>query len=246
MRKCMIVIFVALITVWGCSPEPPKTEEQKTLYALGAHLNKQLSLFDLTSEELKFVVQGLSDASSGKKLAVDPEAQITKIGELAQSRVPKIAAKSKAAAKPFLEKAAAAPGAQKTASGLIYKEIKAGTGVRATPKDIVTVHYVGSLIDGKEFDSSIKRGKPLEIPLDRIIPCWTEGISMMKVGGKAELVCPPETAYGDAGRPPVVAGGSTLVFQVELLDVKSGEPPPAASPAPDKAQAKSKKRAPTR
>jgi FKBP-type peptidyl-prolyl cis-trans isomerase FkpA len=238
MRRLMIVVFVALIAVWGCSPQPPKTEEQKAFYAIGAHLNKQISYFNLTPEELKFVVQGLSDASAGKKLAVEPDAQIKKIGEMAQARMAKASEKNKADAKVFLEKAATETGAQKTASGLIYKEIKAGTGAQATPKDIVSVHYVGSFIDGKEFDNSIKRGRPLEVPLTQIIPCWTEGISMMKVGGKAKLVCPSEIAYGDNGRPPVIAGGSTLVFEVELLDVKSTEPPPKPEPAPKTAPAK--------
>jgi FKBP-type peptidyl-prolyl cis-trans isomerase FkpA len=136
--------------------------------------------------------------------------------------------KQKAAAKPFLENAAKEKGAQKTASGLIYKEIKAGTGAQPKATDIVKVHYVGTLTDGKEFDSSVKRGQPVELPLGQILPCWTEGVSMMKVGGKAKLVCPSEIAYGDRGRPPVIPGGATLIFEVELLDTKA----PTASQAP--------------
>lgn len=235
MRKCMITVFMLLIAVWGCSPEAPKTEEQKAFYALGVHLNKQLSVFDLSAEELKFVQQGMSDASAGKKLAEEPETQMQKLGELAQTRIKQATEKQKALAKPFLEKAAAEKGAQKTASGLVYKEIKAGTGAQPKVTDTVKVHYVGTLMDGKEFDSSVKRGQPAELPLSQVFPCWAEGVGMMKVGGKSKLVCPSETAYGDQGRPPVIPGGATLVFEVELLDVNpSASPamPPAAKAAP--------------
>jgi FKBP-type peptidyl-prolyl cis-trans isomerase FkpA len=125
------------------------------------------------------------DASADKKLAIDPNTSMKKIGELAKARMAKAAEKQKALAKPFLEKAAAEKGAQKTASGLIYKEIKAGTGAQPKVTDIVKVHFTGTFADGKEFDSTIKRGQPIEIPLNRICPCFTEGVGMMKVGGKA-------------------------------------------------------------
>ena len=231
MRKLMIVL-IALIAVWGCSPQAPKTEDQKAFYALGVHLNKQLSVFDLSPEEMKYVQQGMSEASAGKKLAAEPEANMKKLGELAQARMAKATEKQKAQAKPFLEKAAAEKGAQKTASGMIYKEIKAGTGAQPKPTDIVKVHYVGTLTDGKEFDSSIKRGEAVELPLSQVFPCWTEGIPMMKVGGKAKLVCPSETAYGDRGRPPVIPGGATLVFEVELLGTRDATMAPAAPAMP--------------
>ncbi|HPC85941.1 MAG TPA: FKBP-type peptidyl-prolyl cis-trans isomerase [Smithellaceae bacterium] len=223
MRKLMVAVCVALIAVWGCSPEAPKTEDQKTLYALGVHLSKQLSVFELTPEELKYVQLGMSEAAGGKKLAAEPEAYMQKLGELAQARMQKTTEKQKALAKPFLEKAAKEAGVKKTASGLIYKEIKAGTGVQAKATDMVKVHYVGTLIDGKEFDSSVKRGQPAELPLSQVFPCWTEGVSMMKVGGKSRLICPSEIAYGDRGRPPVIPGGATLIFEVELLDVKDAK-----------------------
>ncbi|MGP8152764.1 MAG: FKBP-type peptidyl-prolyl cis-trans isomerase [Smithella sp.] len=234
MRKLMFIVFAALLFIPACSPEP-KTEDQKAFYALGVHLNKQLSVFDLSPEELKYVQQGLSDAAAGKKLAVDPDASIPKLGELVQARMAKATEKQKALAKPFLEKAAAEKGAQKTASGLIYKEIKAGTGAQPKATDVVKVNYTGTFADGKEFDSSVKRGQPVEFPLGQVIPCWSEGIGMMKVGGKAKLVCPSEIAYGDRGRPPIIPGGATLIFEVELLDAKAGAAsmfvaPPASAP----------------
>jgi len=96
------------------------------------------------------------------------------------------------------------------------------------------VHYEGRFVDGKVFDSSLKRNEPITFPLGGVIPCWTEGVQLMKVGGKAQLVCPPELAYGDEGRPPQMRGGATLVFDVELLEIVKPEAaaaPAAAAPA---------------
>jgi FKBP-type peptidyl-prolyl cis-trans isomerase FkpA len=232
MRKLMFIVFVALLFIPACSQEP-KTEEQKAFYSLGVNINKQLSVFDMSPEELKYVQKGMTDASAGTKLAAEPEANMKKLSELAKARMARTTEKQKALAKPFLEKAAAEKGAQKTASGLIYKETKPGTGVQPKATDVVKVHYTGTLADGKEFDSSVKRGQPVEFPLGQVLPCWAEGVGMMKVGGKAKLVCPSEIAYGDNGRPPIIPGGATLVFEVELLDVKVGAAtPPEAPPAP--------------
>jgi FKBP-type peptidyl-prolyl cis-trans isomerase FkpA len=119
----------------------------------------------------------------------------------------------------FLEKAAAEPGAIKTPSGLVYREITPGSGPSPSASDIVTVHYRGTLIDGTEFDSSYKRNQPAQFPLNQVIPCWTEGVQRMKVGGKSQLVCPSDIAYGDQGRPPTIPGGATLIFEIELLGI---------------------------
>jgi FKBP-type peptidyl-prolyl cis-trans isomerase FkpA len=112
-----------------------------------------------------------------------------------------------------------AEGGQKTESGLVYRELKAGTGASPKATDVVKVHYKGTLENGTEFDSSYKRNEPAEFPLNQVIPCWTEGVQKMKVGGKAQLVCPASIAYGAAGRPPVIPGGATLVFEIELLGI---------------------------
>jgi len=122
-------------------------------------------------------------------------------------------------AKSYLDKAAAEPGAKRTASGLVYRELKAGTGASPTAADTVKVHYRGTLTDGTEFDSSYKRNEPISFPLRGVIPCWTEGVQMMKVGGRSQLVCPSSIAYGDIGHPPEIPGGATLVFEVELLGI---------------------------
>lgn len=110
-------------------------------------------------------------------------------------------------------------GGTKTASGLVYTELRAGTGPSPTASDVVKVNYRGTLLDGTEFDSSYKRNEPAVFPLNRVIPCWTEGVQRMKVGGKARLVCPSAIAYGDAGSPPVIPGGATLIFEIELLGI---------------------------
>ena len=126
---------------------------------------------------------------------------------------------SSAASETYLEKVAAEPGAVKTASGLVYTELRAGAGASPKATDTVTVHYRGTLVDGTEFDSSYARNEPAQFPLSQVIPCWTEGVQRMKVGGKSRLVCPSSIAYGDSGHPPVIPGGATLIFEVELLKI---------------------------
>ena len=107
-----------------------------------------------------------------------------------------------------------------TASGLVYESLKEGSGDAPKATDTVKVHYRGTLPDGKEFDSSYKRGEPTEFPLNRVIPCWTEGVQRMKPGGKAKLVCPPSIAYGERGAGGVIPPNATLNFEVELVSVR--------------------------
>jgi FKBP-type peptidyl-prolyl cis-trans isomerase len=118
-------------------------------------------------------------------------------------------------------------GAQTTPSGMVFIPMKEGTGASPKATDKVKVNYEGKLTSGSVFDSSYKRGQPAEFPLNQVIPCWTEGVQKLKVGGKARLVCPPDIAYGAQGRPPVIPGNATLVFEVELLEIA----PPAAPAA---------------
>ena len=125
-----------------------------------------------------------------------------------------------AASLAYLEKAAAEPGAVKTPSGMIYRELTPGSGASPKATDTVRVQYRGTLVDGTEFDSSYKRNEPAEFPLNRVIPCWTEGVQKMKAGGKSKLTCPSSLAYGDAGSPPTIPPRSTLIFEIELLGVQ--------------------------
>jgi FKBP-type peptidyl-prolyl cis-trans isomerase FkpA len=116
---------------------------------------------------------------------------------------------------------AAAAGPVTTASGLVYESLRDGQGESPKATDTVIVHYRGTFPDGKEFDSSHSRGKPAEFPLNRVIPCWTEGVQRMKPGGKAKLVCPPAIAYGPRGTPGgPIPPNATLHFEVELVSVR--------------------------
>ena len=110
-------------------------------------------------------------------------------------------------------------GAVVTPSGLVYRALKVGTGASPSASDKVKVHYRGTFPDGREFDSSYKRGEPIEFPLTGVIPCWTEGVQRMKVGGKAKLTCPPAIAYGARGAGGVIPPNATLLFEVELLGI---------------------------
>jgi FKBP-type peptidyl-prolyl cis-trans isomerase FkpA len=120
---------------------------------------------------------------------------------------------------PFLEKAAQAKGAVVTASGLVFETLQEGKGNKPAATDTVKVHYRGTLTDGREFDSSYKRNEPAQFPLNRVIKCWTEGVQMIRVGGKARLTCPSEIAYGSRGASTVIPPNAVLQFEVELLDV---------------------------
>jgi len=118
-----------------------------------------------------------------------------------------------------LQAIAAEPKEEKTASGIVITKIKEGIGASPKASDTVKVHYRGTLVNGKEFDSSYGRGQPASFPLNRVIPCWTEGLQTMKTGGKSKLVCPPNLAYGSRGIPGTIPPDSSLVFEVELLEI---------------------------
>jgi FKBP-type peptidyl-prolyl cis-trans isomerase FkpA len=119
----------------------------------------------------------------------------------------------------FAQQAAKEPGARVTASGLVFKSLQDGQGASPLASDKVKVHYRGTLPDGKEFDSSFKRNQPIDFPLSAVIPCWTEGVQLMKVGGKAKLTCPPAIAYGSRGAGGVIPPNATLQFEVELIAI---------------------------
>jgi FKBP-type peptidyl-prolyl cis-trans isomerase FkpA len=109
------------------------------------------------------------------------------------------------------------------ADGIEITHLVEGTGASPKATDVVVVHYHGTFPDGQVFDSSVQRGEPARFPLNRVIPCWTQGLQTMKVGGKAKLVCSPQTAYGDRGAPPRIPPNATLNFEVELIDIQSGQ-----------------------
>jgi FKBP-type peptidyl-prolyl cis-trans isomerase FkpA/FKBP-type peptidyl-prolyl cis-trans isomerase FklB len=213
------LLLAAATSARAAAPEL-KTDEQKTLYALGLAMSQSLSSFNLTDAELDLVKAGLTDGVLNRQKKVDLETFGPKVQELAKARTAAAAEGEKKSSQAFLEKAAAAKGAVKTASGLVYSEITPGTGDQPKATDQVKVHYEGKLIDGTVFDSSVQRGQPVTFALNQVIPCWTEGLQRMKVGGKSKLVCPSNIAYGDHGAPPKIKPGATLVFEVELLGIE--------------------------
>lgn len=237
--------LLALATVAGltacaqAAAPTPKTDQEKALYSLGVATGRDLQGFTFTEQELEMVKAGFADGARDKAKMKTEEMQavMPKLQELYKTRMEAAAKKEKDAGAAFLAKAATEKDATKTASGLVFKNLKVGTGATPTPSDVVKVNYEGKFVSGKVFDSSIERKEPATFPLNGVIPCWTEGVQLMKVGGKAQIVCPPELAYGDEGRPPQMPGGATLVFEVELLEIVKPEAAaaagaPATSPAP--------------
>ncbi len=206
----------------------PTSDDDKALYALGVLISRNLESFSLSSAELKMVQQGLTDGTNHHP-ALDAEAYQPQIQALQRTRLGALDEKQKAAGQVYLDKAAAQPGAQKTTSGLVYIPISAGTGASPERTDRVSVTYEGRLTDGTVFDSTVKHGgKPVQMSVTGVIPCWTEALQLMKAGGKARVVCPSALAYGDRGAMPTIMPGSTLDFTIDLLEVL---PKQAAAPA---------------
>ncbi len=236
MKKILLLALIGAVS-FGCSKgKDPKTEEEKTFYSIGTMFGSRLTQLSMTDAEIDALTQGLRDSAKGDKQKVDPMAYQQKIQDLFKARMEKQAVEVKKKGTEFIDKFTK-DGATKTASGLTYKHLKEGTG--ATPKetDIVKVHYHGTLTDGTVFDSSVERKQEVSFPLNRVIRGWTEGLQLMKVGGKSKFVIPSELGYGDAGAPPKIPGGATLVFEVELLAIEAApaaQPTAPAAPAPKK------------
>jgi FKBP-type peptidyl-prolyl cis-trans isomerase FkpA len=208
--RSLVLLTAATTTVVAAADL--KSEDDKTLYALGAALGRSITSFNLTPAELELVKAGLADVATNKKPQVDPQTYMPKLQEMQKTR-------TAAVEKDYLAKSATAKGVTKTASGLLYSVIKAGTGASPKATDTVKVHYVGTLTNGTVFDSSRARNEPAEFALNGVIPCWTEGVQLMKVGGKSKLICPSAIAYGERGSPPTIGPGATLVFEIELLEI---------------------------
>lgn len=227
MNRVLVVLVVALAgqaaTLFAQPSDAPlASEDEKLLYAVGLAIAQQIGSLGLSEQEIAVVQRGVADAALGKTPQVDLMQYGPKLQDFAKARLAKKAEAEKAKAAGYLEQAAAAAGAVRSDSGMIYTEISPGTGASPTASDTVTVHYTGTLQDGTKFDSSVDRGQPATFPLGGVIACWTEGLQKMKVGGKSRLVCPSDIAYGDQGRPPTIPGGAVLVFEVELLGIGEG------------------------
>jgi FKBP-type peptidyl-prolyl cis-trans isomerase FkpA/FKBP-type peptidyl-prolyl cis-trans isomerase FklB len=225
-----LIIGISACTPEKKAPAAPVSEVDKTMYTLGIALGSDLKRLDLSEAEVDMVSVGLKDAILGKEPVVNREEYTEKLNTLARERMMAAVTREKEASAAYVSAQAALEGAKQSDSGVVYIEHVAGEGAKPTPTDSVTVHYTGTLSDGTVFDSSVERGEPATFPLNRVIPCWTEGLQNMQVGAKATLVCPPDTAYGDRGSPPTIPPASALNFEVELLGITPAEEPASEEP----------------
>lgn len=233
MVRALLVLFATLMAFTACNKKPSSNKEQVS-YTIGAQFGKSLKSQNLDLDT-KQLANGIVDGYKGDKSKLtDEEMQsaMTKLSEDRQNEIKMESEKNKVKAEEFLAKNKSAEGVQTTASGLQYKIIQQGTGASPKGDDVVVVNYKGTLIDGTEFDSSYKRNMPAEFPLKGVIPGWTEGLQLLKKGGKAMFFVPPALAYGDRPRQQI-PGNAVLIFDVELLDIKPASPT-GAGKAPKK------------
>ncbi len=247
MKKQWLLLSLALVlTFVGCNKNDPssiklESEDDKTFYAMGFMLGGNLQRLTLSEKELAALYKGISVASKNQKSEVDMAKYQNRIQEVFKARMDKVAAKEKDQGGKFIDTFVSKESATKTASGLAYKVVKEGTGATPAAEDVVEVHYHGTLTDGTVFDSSKERGKTISFPLNRVIKGWTEGLQTMKEGGVSKFVIPADLAYGDAGAPPKIPGGATLIFEVELFKVtKAADANKADASAPTAAPKKKK------
>ncbi len=222
MKKLLATMALAPLLFVSCSKNAevkPETENDKIFYSVGHVYGARFKDFKLTDKEIANLIQGVRDGAANKDTGIDTRKFAFKFRDVVNARMSEVSKTEKDAGAKFLEEFVTKEGAKKTESGLAYKIIEAGSSKKAKPTDTVKVHYKGTLRDGTEFDSSYKRNKPIEFPLNRVIKGWTEGMQLIGEGGKIKLVIPSELAYGDQGAPPSIPGGATLTFEVELIEV---------------------------
>lgn len=244
MRKQTIAACLLLVPfVTGALAQDPKLESDmdKASYVIGRNIGDTIHGDGIELNVENFII-GLREALAGKDSKIT-EADAEKVMEKFQAdmqkkmeeKAAKAATDNLAAGEKFLADNKAKEGVTVTESGLQYKVLAAGKGAKPTPLDTVTVHYHGTLIDGKVFDSSVERESPATFPVNGVIKGWTEALQLMTVGSKYQLVIPAGLAYGKAGAGRDIGPNSTLIFEVELLSIKGAAKPglpPAPAPAP--------------
>jgi FKBP-type peptidyl-prolyl cis-trans isomerase FklB len=230
-----------------------KTPAQKASYGIGLNMGKSMVQEGIDDLDPQAVAEGIEDAIGKKESRLKDEELADAFKEMqkrAEDRMAKAAEDNANAGKKFLEDNGKRQGVVTTASGLQYEIVKQGDGPQPKPTDVVTVHYEGKLVDGKVFDSSIKRGSPIDLPVNGVIPGWVEALQLMHVGEKIKLYIPAELAYGEQSPSPMIPANSVLVFDLELLGIKdpskdadsapadAEEPPQSEAPAQPDAPAK--------
>lgn len=225
MKLALIFLLLAAPAFCADAPkkDPFKNDDERAIYTIGFLMGRNVAAFNLSAAEAKLMQAGLGDAALNKPPQVDVRFHQPRVNDLLAKRMESAAAAEKARGRAFTEKFVAEKKPQAIPGGGWYLETKPGTGPIPSKTETIKAHYRGTTIDGVEFDSSYSRGAPTEFALNGVIACWTNGISMMKVGGAAKLVCPSDVAYGDPGRPGIKPG-ATLVFEVELVEIVKPEP----------------------
>ena len=213
------VILAAPLSAAAAAPDAFKNDDERAIYAIGFQIGRNVGSFGFSAAELKVLQSGLRDSALGKPAAIDISLFAARVNELLERRMGAAAAKEKKIGKTFADQFSKQEGVKPIPNGGWLLSLSEGKGEAPTAEDTVKVHYRGTLLDGSEFDSSYKRNEPATFPLKGVIACWTNGVALMKVGGKAKLVCPSDVAYGDAGRKPTILGGATLIFEIELLEI---------------------------
>lgn len=202
--------------------DPYKTDAEREIYTIGYLMGRNVAVFALSPAEAKIVQAGVGDSALGAPPKVDVRFYQPRVNELLTKRLEAAAEGEKKIGRAYTEKFVKEAKPQAIPGGGWYLETKAGSGPIPAKTDTIKANYRGTTVDGVEFDSSYKRGEPTEFALDHVIACWTNGISMMKIGGKAKLVCPSDVAYGDPGRSGIKPG-ATLTFEVELIEIVKPE-----------------------
>jgi len=216
-----------------------ETTQAKVSYSIGLDLGKYLSSMK-DKIDYDILKQGIDDGFSGAEPQLTEEEMTAAQQEFAETmqaeqeaELEALKQKNSEAGSAYLEENKAKEGVVVTDSGLQYEVVTEGDGEIPTGDDVVKVHYVGTLIDGTEFDSSVSRGEPVTFPVGQVIPGWTEALQLMKVGSKYKVAIPAELAYGEAGAPPVIEPNSVLVFEIDLLGIEEEPTPEAAGQETD-------------
>ena len=229
-RFLLLALTLGLFACFSPTPSAEEvaleTDDHKVLYAVGQALARNIANLEFTPEEMVFVNAGLNEGASG----ADPRIDMTVYGPMLdttmRTRMNEVTQKEREAGQAYCDSMAQEEGAEKLASGMVFKLITEGDGPMPAATDNVKVHYHGTLRDGTVFDSSRDKD-PAQFNVGGVIPCFSEGLQKLKVGGKAKLTCPAEIAYGDRGRPGSIRPGAALTFEIELVELV---PAPAATP----------------
>ena len=225
------ILLLGCLTTFSCmsfaAPINSQSSQQDQLGYSYGYLMGRNNADALKDINLDTFMQGLKEGAAGQEAQLSAETMAQVLTDYKKQNeatalvaLQQIAKKNAEIGRNFLAENAKKSGVKTTASGLQYQVIKEGTGKQPTASSVVKVHYTGKLVDGKVFDSSVQRGEPIEFPLNQVIPGWTEGLQLMKEGGKATLYIPSKLGYGEQGVPGMIPANSTLIFDVELIEVK--------------------------